>query len=173
MSYCDYCLNLPAENPHKIYHDFHYGFPIEDDKELFGRFILEIFQAGLSWDIILKKQEAFRQAFGGFDIQTIAGFQESDVETLVQNPDIIRNRRKIEATIHNAQVILKLQKDQGSFKNWLDQHHPLSLEEWIALFKKTFKFTGREIVNEFLMSTGYLPGAHDESCRIFQQLKDL
>ena len=75
------------------------------------------------------------------------------------------------AAIVNAQKILELKKDFGSFKGWIDAHHPLTKEEWIKLFKKTFKFTGGEIVNEFLMSTGYLPGAHDADCPIYKKVK--
>lgn len=88
----------------------------------------------------------------------------------MQDAGIIRNRLKIEATIYNAQVIKTIQKDQGSFKNWLDHHHPKSKEEWVKIFKSTFRFTGGEIVNEFLMSTGYLPGAHIESCPVYKKV---
>ena len=84
---------------------------------------------------------------------------------------IIRNRLKIKAAIHNAKVILKLQEEHGTFKNWLDFHHPKSKVEWTKLFKKTFVFTGGEIVNEFLMSIGYLEGAHQENCPIYKQIK--
>jgi len=169
MSYCDYCKALPVDNHHRIYHDFHYGFPIEDDNELFGRLILEINQAGLSWDIILKKQQAFREAYSGFSIEEVALYTEIDRERLLANPGIIRNRLKINAAIHNAGVILELKKEHGTFKSWIEHHHPKKKEEWVKIFKKTFKFTGGEIVNEFLMSTGYLPGAHVESCSIFRE----
>lgn len=169
MSYCDYCKNLPAENHHRIYHDLHYGFPIEDDDELFGRLILEINQAGLSWDIILKKQTAFREAYSGFSVEAVAFYTEADRERLLADPGIIRNRLKINAAIHNAAVILELKEEHGSFKRWIEHYHPRKKEEWVKIFKKTFKFTGGEIVNEFLMSTGYLPGAHVESCGIFHE----
>jgi len=169
MSYCDYCKNLPADNHHRIYHDFHYGFPIAEDNELFGRLILEINQAGLSWDIILKKQEAFREAYSGFSIEAVASYTEADRERLLANPGIIRNRLKINAAIHNAAVILELKEEYGSFKKWIEHYHPRKKEEWVKIFKKTFKFTGGEIVNEFLMSTGYLPGAHVESCSFFRE----
>lgn len=170
MSYCDYCRNLPADNHHKIYHDFHYGYPIDDDNEFFGRFILEINQAGLSWDIILKKQDSFREAYSNYEIEKIAAYTEEDRERLLTNPGIIRNRLKINAAIHNANVILELRKEFGTFKNWIDSQHPLKKEEWVKVFKKKFKFTGGEIVNELLMSTGYLPGAHVESCEVYQKL---
>ena len=88
----------------------------------------------------------------------------------MQDPGIIRNRLKIEATIHNAKCIRELQKQYGSFKNWLDLNHPKTKEEWVKLFKNTFRFTGGEIVNEFLLSTGYLPGAHVESCSTYKKI---
>ena len=83
---------------------------------------------------------------------------------------IIRNRLKINAAIENAKTIIQIQKEFASFKNWLNHHHPKTKDEWTLLFKKTFRFTGGEIVNEFLMSTGYLPGAHHESCPVFKKV---
>lgn len=175
MSYCDYVNSLPRGegNLHIDYHDRHYGFPIQDDNELFGRLILEINQAGLSWTTILKKQENFRKAYHNFDIKKVAEYNDKDRERLLQDSGIIRNRLKINAAIENAKVIVELQKEYGSFKNWLDQHHPLSKEQWVKLFRKHFRFTGSEIVNEFLLSTGYLPGAHDSGCPIYKRIKKL
>lgn len=173
MSYCEAIEKMAdgdKKNLHQRYHDDLYGFPIEDDNELFGRLILEINQAGLSWETILKKEVAFRITYADFDIQKIANFTENDRERLMNDAGIIRNRLKINAAIENAKTILDFQKEFGSFKNWLDFHHPKSREEWTKLFKKTFKFTGGEIVNEFLMSTGYLKGAHDENCKIHQKI---
>jgi len=172
MSYCTYCKTLPNDNHHRIYHDYHYGFAIDDDNELFGRLILEINQAGLSWDLILKKQDNFRIAFDNFDIEKIAAYSNIKVEELVLDASIIRNRLKINAVIHNAKVITELKKEFKSFKNWIEFHHPKIKEEWVKLFKKTFKFTGGEIVNEFLMSTGYLNGAHDDNCDISNKIKN-
>lgn len=168
MSYCSYIRTLPPNevNVHKEYHDHQYGFPILDDNELFCRLVLEINQAGLSWSIILKKQASFRSAYHQFDIATVATFSEHDRTRLLADGGIIRNRLKINAAIENAKAILLLQSEFGSFKNWLD-HHPKSKEEWMKLFKKTFKFTGGEIVNEFLVSTGYLAGAHSTDCPIY------
>lgn len=91
----------------------------------------------------------------------------------MQDAGIIRNRLKIEATIHNAQCIIQIQQEYGSFKKWLDKHHPKTKEEWVKLFKQTFRFTGGEIVNEFLMSIGYLPGAHAETCPVFRKVLKL
>lgn len=172
MSYCTFVQSITAEKDliHKNYHDHHYGFPIEEDDALFGRLILEINQAGLSWATILRKEENFQKAFQQYSIKKIAKYDQTDIDRLLQDAGIIRNRLKINAVIENAKTIQALQKSCGSFKNWLDMHHPKSREEWTKLFKKTFKFTGGEIVNEFLMSTGYLPGAHDPDCPVGKKL---
>ena len=173
MSYCTAITTMQPEARkalHQRYHDHHYGFPIHDDNELFGRLIMEINQAGLSWETILRKEEAFRKAYDGFAIDRIAAYNEADRERLLSDAGIIRNRLKINAAIENAKAIVELQQSFGSFEGWLDHHHPMTLQEWVKLFKKTFRFTGGEIVNEFLMSTGYLPGAHDEGCPIHQAI---
>jgi DNA-3-methyladenine glycosylase I len=170
MSYCTFVQNNGKNTVHKAYHDKEYGFPIKDDNLLFARLILEINQAGLSWETILKKKDNFFLAFDEFNIDRVARYSDKKKEKLMQDAGIIRNRLKIEATIHNAQVIKKMQQEFGSFRNWLDQHHPKSKEEWVKLFKQHFRFTGGEIVNEFLMSTGYLPGAHDEDCPVFRKV---
>lgn len=168
-----YCDIAPGHPEHGPYHDTEYGFPIADDNALFERLVLEINQAGLSWLTILKKKEAFHAAFDQFDIATVANYGAEDRERLLNDASIIRNRLKVEAAIHNAQQILTLQKKHGSFLAWLDHHHSLPKEEWVKLFKKTFKFTGGEITGEFLMSTGYLPGAHAESCPVFEKIRKL
>lgn len=173
MSYCSAIKAILSEEKkalHKNYHDHHYGFPIYDDNELFGRLILEINQAGLSWEIILKKEVSFRLAYSNFNIKKIANYTLADKERLLNNAGIIRNRLKIDAAIENAKTILKLQKEFGSFEKWLDYHHPKTKEEWVKLFKNTFRFTGGEIVNEFLMSIGYLPGAHSTECPIYNKI---
>jgi len=172
MSYCSAVKNMTGDRQalHKAYHDFLYGFPIHDDNELFGRLILEINQAGLSWETILKKEPAFRKAYDNYDIKKIAAYDDTERERLLNDAGIIRNRLKINAAIENAKAIQKLQKEYGSFEKWLEHHHPLSKEEWVKLFKKTFKFTGGEIVNEFLMSIGYLNGAHTDDCEIYHEI---
>lgn len=169
-SYCDAVKLMDATSVHRIYHDTAYGFPIEDDDALFGRLILEINQAGLSWTTILNKQENFRKAYRKFSIKKIAAFGEKDFQRLMNDAGIIRNRLKIHAAIENAQTVLQIQKQFGSFKKWIDHHHPQSKQEWVKIFKTTFRFTGGEIVNEFLMSTGYLPGAHIETCHIYKKV---
>ncbi len=172
-SYCTFSANQEEGNVHKIYHDTQYGFPIEDDNQLFGRLILEINQAGLSWETILKKQENFEKAYDNFDLQKIANYTEEDRARLLSDAGIIRNKLKVNAAIYNANQILQLQKEHGSFKSWLDNNHPKTKEEWVKLFKKTFKFTGGEITNEFLMSSGYLKGAHDSDCPVYKTVKGL
>ena len=172
MSYCNAItyMNDEKKSIHKPYHDELYGYPIHDDNELFCRLILEINQAGLSWEIILKKEASFRKAYSNFNIKKVAAYTEKDRERLLADPGIIRNRLKINAAIENAKTILGLQKEFGSFEKWLELHHPKTKEEWVKLFKKTFRFTGGEIVNEFLMSCGYLPGAHSKDCPMYKKV---
>lgn len=166
MSYCEFTKDLDENHLDKLYHDKRYGFPTENDDELFGRLILEINQAGLNWSLILKKEAAFYTAFDQFSIQKIAQYDERKIEELMQNAAIIRNRRKIVAVIYNAIQVLEIQKEFHTFSKWLDHHIGLSLDEWTKLFRKKFKFTGKLVVEEFLMSTSYLEGAHDKNCPI-------
>ncbi len=170
VTYCEYVDNKGEKTVHRHYHDTEYGFPLIDDDHLFGRLVLEINQAGLSWETILKKKDHFFKVFDGFRVEKVARYSEAKKAKLLNDPGIIRNRLKVEAAIYNAGEILKIQKEYGSFLNWLDHHHPLTREEWVKLFKTRFRFTGGEIVNEFLMSTGYLPGAHAESCPIYKKV---
>lgn len=168
-SYCDFVKDLPNDNHHKIYHDQYYGVPIYDDNELFERLVLEINQAGLSWDTILKKQQNFKNAYDNFDIKKVANYDETQKQRLLNDSGIIRNRLKIEAAIYNANTILRLQSEFGSFRSWINHHHPLKKEEWVKLFKKHFKFVGGEIVGEFLMSIAILEGAHSKDCPMYNK----
>lgn len=163
MSYCDVAPGHPYHGP---YHDLEYGFPIRDDAALFERLVLEINQAGLSWLTILKKRDGFHAAFEGFDIDTVAAYGEAERARLLADASIIRNRLKVDAVIENARRLVAIRAEYGSFAGWLDAHDPLPKEEWVRLFKRTFRFTGGEIVGEFLMSTGYLPGAHRDGCPV-------
>jgi len=164
MSYCDIAPGHPFHGP---YHDSEYGFPIRDDDRLFERLVLEINQAGLSWLTILRKREAFSEAFDDFRLERVARYDARRRTRLLNNEGIIRNRLKVDAAIENAKRILALRKTHGSFASWLDAHHPMTKDEWVKLFKKTFVFTGGEITGEFLLSTGYLPGAHDKKCPVY------
>jgi DNA-3-methyladenine glycosylase I len=177
MTYCDYLTTITGDqlSLHKDYHDNHYGFPIENDDELFERLMFEINQAGLNWILILKKQHNFRKAFENYSIGKVAAYDEMDFQRLMNDPGIIRNKLKINAAIENAKIIQLISLENGSFKKWIDQNAAknLSLGEWTKLFKKTFKFTGGEIVNEFLTSTGYLQGAHSPQCPVFERIKQI
>lgn len=169
-SYCDAAPGHPFHGP---YHDTQYGFPLRDDDALFERLVLEINQAGLSWLTILKKQASMRAAYDNFDIDAVAAYDDADRARLRADPGVIRNRLKIAGAIFNARQLLQIREEYGSFAAWLDAHHPLPKEEWVKLFKQTFRFTGREITGEFLMSTGYLPGAHRVDCPVYAKIATL
>lgn len=168
-----YCSIAPGHPVHGHYHDHEYGFPQRAEAELFERLVLEINQAGLSWETILKKREGFRRAYDGFDVDTVAAYTQPDIDRLLGDASIIRNRLKVLAAIHNAQVIQGLRASHGSFAEWLDAHHPLDKAGWVKLFKKTFRFTGGEITGEFLMSLGYLKGAHADDCPVQKRILKL
>lgn len=165
-----YCDLAPGHPHHGPYHDSEYGFPVADDRVLFERLTLEVMQAGLSWLTVLKKREAFSRAFANFEIAAVAAFDEADRVRLLADPGIIRNRLKIDATIHNARAILAVQDEFGSFAAWIASHHPRDLKAWIKLFRTRFRFVGGEIMNEFLMSIGYLEGAHRPDCPVFARI---
>jgi DNA-3-methyladenine glycosylase I len=168
-----YCKIAPGHPFHGPYHDREYGFPLRDDAALFGRLVLEINQAGLSWLTILQKRERFAVAYDGFAPERVAAYGRRERARLLRDAGIIRNRLKIDAAIDNARRVLALRDQHGSFAAWLDAHHPSSKEEWVKLFKQTFRFTGGEITGEFLLSTGYLPGAHERTCPVFARIERL
>lgn len=145
------------------YHDEEYGRPISDDDELFERLALEIFQAGLNWRLILHKQEAFRRAFSGFSIERVANFTEKDVERLMNDDGIIRNRMKIEATIENARRLKKLIRAYGSFANFVGGLDGKP-EDLFKEFKREFRFMGPKIAESFLQSIGKLAPVHEPRC---------
>jgi len=167
MSYCEIAPGHPFHGP---YHDREYGFPTRAESKLFERLVLEINQAGLSWATILRKRAAFRAAFADFEVDRVAAFDSGDVARLMADAGIIRNRLKIAAVIDNAGRIQELRRSHGSLSAWLDAYHPRSRTDWTKLFRQTFRFTGGEIVNEFLMSLGYLPGAHEANCPIYARI---
>ena len=155
---------------HDSYHATEYGFPVNDERVLFERLALEIMQAGLSWEIVLKKRKLMNKAFDKFAINKVAAYRAADIKRLLADEGIIRNRLKVGAIIENANKVIELRKSHKGFAAWLAAHHPLTKAEWVKLFKKTFKFTGGEITGEFLMSIGYLPGTHAENCPVYKQL---
>lgn len=169
-TYCRSVANKDESDVNRIYHDTVHGFPLEDDNALFGHLVLEINQAGTSWTMVLNKQSNFYKAYNGFDIKTVAAYADHDRSRLLNDTGIIRNKLKVNAVIANAQKIMTLKATHGSFKNWLDFHHPKTKEEWTKLFKKTFSYTGGEITKQFLISTSYLEGAHEQACPIYKDL---
>lgn len=165
--YCDIAPGHPIHGP---YHDQEHGFPLTDDDALFERLCLEIFQAGLSWLVVLQKRPSLRAAFDQFRLERVAAYDAAKVEILLEDPGIIRHRGKILAIIENARRILLLQREQGGFAAWLAAQQAMDKSEWVKLFKRQFKFTGGEITGEFLMSIGLLPGAHRADCPVALRL---
>lgn len=170
VSYCDIAPGHPWHGP---YHDEEYGFPLRDDDLLFQRLVLEINQAGLSWLTILKKREGFLRAYDGLRVDVVAEYGEAERARLLADAGIVRNRQKVNAAIENARRIRRLREEHGSFAAWIDGHHPRPLVDWVKLFRRTFVFMGPEIVKEFLMSTGWLPGAHRPGCAIGERIQAL
>jgi len=168
-----YCDIAPGHPYHGPYHENEYGFPLRDDDQLFERLCLEIFQAGLSWLIVLKKRDQMREAFDGFALNIVAHYTDEKIAELLGNPGVVRHRGKIEAIIENARRILVIQREFGSFADWLDRQQAIDKADWVKIFKKTFKFTGGEIVGEFLMSIGKLSGAHRPDCPVALRIKAL
>jgi DNA-3-methyladenine glycosylase I len=160
-----YCRLAPGHPIHGVYHDTEYGFPSADERVLFDRLVLEINQAGLSWLTILRSARRFGAR--GFRVDRVAAFGPTDIDRLLADAEIIRICFKVAATTENVRRIQALRQSHGSFAGWLETHHPRSPDEWTRLFRQTFRFTGGQIVNEFLMSLGYLPGAHEPDCPVF------
>ena len=161
------------------YHDHEWGIPQYDDKNLFELLALESFQAGLSWICILKKRKALKEAFDQFEPEKISNYQETKILELLQNKDIIRSRRKIEATINNAKVFLDIKKEWGSFSNYIwhftnnkiikniDDTLPTtsSLSDIISkdLKKRGMKYTGSIIIYSYLQAIGII-NDHESTC---------
>jgi DNA-3-methyladenine glycosylase I len=169
-SYCAFCVGNPIHGP---YHDHEHGFPSQDESVLFERLCMEIMQAGLSWETVLRRRATMRAAFEGYDVDRIAAYGPADQARLLADPGIIRNRLKVEAIIANAGTVRGMRATHGGFHGWLAAHHPLGKPEWVKLFRRTFRFTGGEIVGEFLMSLGWLPGAHAPDCPAFARIAAL
>jgi DNA-3-methyladenine glycosylase I len=146
------------------YHDREYGFPVKTSRAYFERLILEIFQAGLSWRTVLAKRSAFRCAFAGFTARRVAGFSATEVERLMRNPGIIRNRRKIMAAIENARRFLDCAQRPGGFRAFILSLPLRDRTATVKVFRRTFVFMGPKIVEEFLMSTGHWPVRHEPRC---------
>jgi DNA-3-methyladenine glycosylase I len=115
-SYCEFAKGHELHGP---YHDHEYGFPVEDESQLFERLLLEINQAGLNWELILKKRKGFREAYDDFDVDRVADYSQPDRERLLTDARIIRNELKVNAAIVNAQVIRGMRDSHGGFAHWL------------------------------------------------------
>ena len=169
----------PNSELYTAYHDQEWGRPEHQDQKLFEMLILEGFQAGLSWITILKKREAFREAFDGFDPVVVAGYGPEKLEILMSNPGIVRNRRKIEASVQNAKVFLDIQKEFGSFDRYLwgftqgkvmlntdnevRASTPLSDRISADLKRRGMKFVGTVIIYSFLQAVGIV-NDHETGC---------
>ena len=179
-----------TENPLYIrYHDEEWGVPVHDDKKLFELLVLEGFQAGLTWELILKRREAFRQAFADFNPVTITKFSTAEAENILKNPDVIRNRAKIQATINNAKRFIQIQNEFGSFDRFIWQfvngkpkdhafksmsEMPPQTDESRAmskeLTKRGFKFVGPTICYAFMQAVGMV-NDHLITCFRYKQIQ--
>ncbi|MEG0697116.1 DNA-3-methyladenine glycosylase I [Algoriella sp.] len=167
------CAWVNKDQDYIDYHDNEWGKPVKDDKILFEFLILESFQAGLSWFTILKKRENFREAFANFDVEKVANFDEEKVEELVLNAGIIRHRGKINAAINNAKLFIEIQKEYGSFSDfiWKYVNHQPIVNHWNSikevpatteisdqlakdLKKRGFKFFGSTTIYAHMQATG-------------------
>lgn len=171
---CKWC-NL--KNPIYIkYHDEEWGYPNFDEQHLFEMLLLESFQAGFSWECVLNKREAFRKAFDGFDAEKIVAYDDDKIAELQNNKDIIRNKLKIKAAVNNAKIFLKIQKEYGSFGEYLKgftcgqriielgkSTSPLSDALSADLRKHGMKFVGSTIIYSYLQAIGVV-FSHEEEC---------
>ena len=166
----------PKNERYICYHDEEWGVPVHEDRKLFEMLILECFQAGLSWECVLNKQDAFREAFDGFDLDKVCAYDEDKLEALRNNPGIIRNRLKIQAAVTNARIFREIQQEYGSFSeylwHWTDgeviyerglAHSELSDQISKDLKKRGMKFVGTTVIYAYLQAVGVIC-SHDESC---------
>ena len=169
----------PKNERYVRYHDEEWGRPVHDDGKLFEMLLLECFQAGLSWECILNKRDAFRRDFEGFDVQKVSAFTAADVDRLMQDPGIIRHRRKIEAAVSNAVVFRKIQAEYGSFDAWLwhwtkgeiiyecgPTTSPLSDAVAKDLKKRGMRFVGSTTIYSYLQSVGVI-NSHEKGCWLY------
>ncbi len=176
---CGWCL---GDELYESYHDYEWGVPVKADDTLFEFLILETFQAGLSWITILRKRENFRKAFDNFDYKKIAAYGQKKIDTLLQDPGIVRNKLKINATVSNAQAFMEVQQEfrtfsdyiwsfvdgkpiKNAFKNYKDAPANTKLSDAISkdLKKKGFKFVGSTVVYAHMQATGMV-NDHELQC---------
>lgn len=185
MQYQDHksrCSWANPKNPRYIkYHDEEWGVPVHDDKVLFEMLILESFQAGLSWECVLNKKEAFYRAFDGFDLETVCGYDENKMEVLRQDEGIIRNRLKIKAAVNNARIFREIVAEYGSFDKYLWGYtegkvvyendrvsSPLSDAISKDLISRGMKFVGTTIIYAYLQAVGVIY-SHEDGCYLCRQ----
>lgn len=179
------CTWVNEKNPLYVkYHDEEWGTPVYDDRKLFEMLLLESFQAGLSWECILNKREAFKEAFDHFNYKKIKDYDEKKIEELMQNKGIIRNRRKIAATIPNAKIFMEIQKEYQTFSNYLwsftnnkiiyEYNKTTSeLSDKISkdLQKRGMKFVGTTIIYSYLQAVGII-NSHEKGCFLYRRKED-
>lgn len=166
----------PNNDRYIQYHDYEWGRPVHEDGHLFEMLILESFQAGLSWECVLNKRESFRIAFDQFDLNRVCAYGEEKIEELMQNKDIIRNRRKITAAVKNARIFREMQKEFGSFSHYIwsftgdqviyeNDKTSSGLSDKISqdLYKRGMRFVGTTIIYSFLQAVGVIY-SHEEDC---------
>jgi DNA-3-methyladenine glycosylase I len=188
MKKCSWALTSPLM---ERYHDFEWGVPVHDDRLLFEFLILEGAQAGLSWSTILNKREGYRKAFAHFDVETVAGYDDNKIEELLVNPDIVRNRLKIQAAVNNARAFIKVQQSFGSFDEYIwrfvngepiqnawKTHDELPASTRVSeiisndLRKRGFKFVGSTICYAHMQATGMV-NDHTTDCFRHHEIKKL
>ncbi|MGN5455453.1 MAG: DNA-3-methyladenine glycosylase I [Candidatus Kurthia intestinigallinarum] len=151
------------------YHDKIWGTKRETDDELFEALTFEIFQAGLKWATVYRKRDGFKRAFANFTIQRVAQFDDAKKKKLKEDATIIRHTAKIAATVYNAQQLLTIQKQYGSFKNFLDVVPPENRIEQLCAY---FKQVGKTTAESFLIACGYLPTQHEKRCYLYTKSEE-
>ena len=176
------CFWVNEDNPLYVkYHDEEWGTPVYDDNKLFEMLLLESFQAGLSWECILNKREAFKEAFDYFNYKKISNYDDEKIEELMQNKGIIRNRRKITAAIKNAQIFMSIQKEYNTFSKYLwhfteekiiyeYNKTTSSLSDEISkdLYKRGMRFVGSTIIYSYLQAIGII-NSHEPGCFCYRK----
>ena len=187
MAYCNWDL---TSEENKRYHDREWGRPLHDDKAQFEFLSMEVMQCGLSWGLMIKKREIFRQCFDGFDFEKIAGYDEEDIKKIMDTPGMIRSERKIKAIINNARCFIKIRKEQGSFSSFIwdfcggktilyNKHdegyipasNALSEDLSKELKKRGFKYVGAVTIYSHLQACGII-NDHDKSCPCFKEINE-
>ena len=187
MAYCTWA-DMNARN--KLYHDTEWGIPVHDDRHMFEHLTLECLQCGLSWDLMLKKREIFRECFDSFDFDKIAAYGEGDVERILNTPGMIRSLRKVLAVINNARCYQAVRKEYGSFCDYIwsfsdgktilyDGHEtgPIPVSNGLSdriskdLKKRGFRFVGPITIYSHLQACGII-NDHDISCPCYHRIND-